>query len=275
VKAKELFPDVFSRHAEAYRRRQEQLLRHGDHPGRLQLIDWIAPVPGEEVLDLACGPGTLTFRLAERVAPEGEAVGIDLAPRMIEVAQAAAPPGLPLRFELMDMEDLRFPDASFDAATCGHGLQFCPDLHQALTEARRVVRQGGRLAASVPAGRYGRVHEIMERITAGRLPPAPNAPDRAASQRTTQDPKALQAAAEDAGFEDVRIARIEERHHWNSPADYVGMADTWWVLASRLDQVTPAERDLVLRDAQAAIESELGPGPVEVRADVILLFART
>ena len=273
MKAKELFPDVFSRHAEAYRRRQEQLLRHGDHPGRLRLIDWIAPVPGEQILDLACGPGTLTFRLAERVAPDGEAVGIDLAPRMIEVAQAAASPGLPVRFELMDMEDLRFPDASFDAAVCGHGLQFCPELHLALTEARRVLRDRGRFAASVPAGRSGSVHEIMERIVKGRLPPAPNASDRAATQRTTQDPQALEAAAAKAGLQDVRVEQIQECHHWNSPAHYVGMADTWWVLASRLDQVTPAERERVLRDAQASIESELGPGPVEVRADVILLFA--
>jgi hypothetical protein len=84
----------------------------------------------------------------------------------------------------------------------------------------------------------------------------------------------LQAAAATAGFRDIRVEQIQECHRWNSPAHYVGMADTWWVLASRLDQVTPDERDQVLKDAQAAIESELGSGPVEVLADVILLFAR-
>jgi ubiquinone/menaquinone biosynthesis C-methylase UbiE len=102
------------------------------------------------ILDLACGPGTLSYPLAQVVAPGGEVIGVDLALGMIELARREAPPGLPMRFELMDIEDLRFPEHSFDAAVCGHGFQFVPDLRRALAEARRVLEPDARLAASVP-----------------------------------------------------------------------------------------------------------------------------
>src|SRR5438270_7245941 len=108
--AKELYPGTFSRHAAAYKRRLDEVMARGEARGRTAVIDWLDLMPGKRVLDLACGPGTLSYGLARAVSPDGDVVGIDLAPGMIELAQRNAPAGLPLRFELMDMEDLRFPD---------------------------------------------------------------------------------------------------------------------------------------------------------------------
>jgi len=89
-------------------------------------------------------------RLLAPLARAGYSVtGVDSSARMLELARRSAPPNA--RFELMDMEQLAFADASFDGAVCGHGLQFVPNLGQALSEARRVLRPGGVLAASVPA----------------------------------------------------------------------------------------------------------------------------
>src|SRR3982074_1842170 len=115
-------------------------MARGEAHGAAAVIDWVELRPGKRILDLACGPGTLTYPIAASVSPGGEVVGIDLAPGMIELAQREAPPGLPVRFALMDMEDLRFPDHSFDAAVSGHGLQFVPDLPRALAETRRVLK---------------------------------------------------------------------------------------------------------------------------------------
>src|SRR4029077_13133222 len=97
----------------------------GQARGRMRAIEVVAARPGMRILDLACGPGTLTGLLARQVAPEGEVVGVDLAAGMIELARLSAPPNA--RFEVMDMEQLAFPDASFDGVVCGHGLQFAPD----------------------------------------------------------------------------------------------------------------------------------------------------
>ena len=114
VKSKEFFPEVFSRHAAAYQRRLEDIMARGEARGRARVIELAAPQRGMRLLDLACGPGNLTRRLAPLVAPCGEVVGIDLAPGMGELAREAAIPNA--RFEVMNMERLEFADASFDAA---------------------------------------------------------------------------------------------------------------------------------------------------------------
>src|SRR5207245_9444369 len=151
------------------------------------------PRPANPTVDTTGGPRALCYRLASDVSPDGDIVGIDLAPGMIELARRAAPPGFPVRFELMDMEDLRFPDAEFDAAVCGHGLQFVPDLLRALTEARRVIKRGARMGASVPVDplRPIEAQALLERAVGGHLPPAPRARDQYVTRRTVEDGDAL------------------------------------------------------------------------------------
>ena len=58
VKSKDLFPAIFSRHAEAYDRRLEQVMSRGEARGRQRIIDLLEARPGMRILDLACGPGT-------------------------------------------------------------------------------------------------------------------------------------------------------------------------------------------------------------------------
>src|SRR2546421_5526321 len=200
--AKALYPGTFSRHAAAYKQRLDEVMARSESRGRAAVIDWVDPRPGKRILDLACGPGTLSYRLAPDVSPDGGVFGIDLAPGMIELARRDAPPGLPVRFELMDMEELRFPDAAFDAAVCGHGLQFVPDLLRALTEARRVIKAGARMAASVPVdpSRPSEAQAILERAVGGSLPPAPRARDQFITRRTVEDASAFAAMAGQAGF---------------------------------------------------------------------------
>ena len=141
MKSKELFPPVFSRHALAYQRRLEEIMSRGESRGRMRALELVDAGPGMRILDLACGPGTLSRDCSRLgLSPGGDVVGVDLAAGMIELARANAPSNA--RFEVMDMEQLAFDDASFDAAVCGHGLQFVSDLSRALSEARRVLRPG-------------------------------------------------------------------------------------------------------------------------------------
>lgn len=273
MKAKELFPGVFSRHAQAYQQRQDQLRRQGGLTARTLLIDGIGAGPGDRVLDLACGPGTLTLQLAELVAPDGQAVGVDLAPGMLEIAQARAGSGLPVRFELMDIEELRFPDASFDAITCAHGLQFAPDLDRSLAQARRVLRVGGRFGATVPFERAGLAEAIVTRVAGARLPPAPDTPDRAETRLIVGDPPAFARHVELAGFRNVRVQLVEETHRWESAAQLISGAGGWWMLAARLEQLSATDRDQILAEARQALEAEHGAGPIEATSSATLLLA--
>jgi ubiquinone/menaquinone biosynthesis C-methylase UbiE len=272
LKSKDLFPAIFSRHAAAYQRRLDEIMARGEARGRERAIELIEARPGMRVLDLACGPGTLTRRLAALVAPDGEVIGVDLAEGMLALARAARIANA--RFEVMDMEHLTFADSSFDAATCGHGLQFVSDLERALGEARRVVRDRGPFAASMPADLPGQTAWAVIRPVVDRfLPPAPQAADRQATQRVVADPALLQAAAQHAGFAGARVEVIDEKVRWESAEHFVSMVTSWWDCAARLEGVDRERREAFEREALI----ELGrryPGPFETTARNHVLFGR-
>lgn len=103
--------------------------------------------PGLRLLDVGCGPGTITIELAARVAP-AEVIGIDAATAVIEQAtRAAAAAGTPnVSFGVGDVYALDFPDASFDVVHAHQVLQHLSDPVAALGEMRRVLRPGGIVA---------------------------------------------------------------------------------------------------------------------------------
>lgn len=102
--------------------------------------------PGARVLDLGCGTGEDTRRLAALVAPSGEAVGIDASAAMIAVAQQRAEDtGLPVSFHVGDAMQLDLPTDSFDGVRCERLLIHVPDPGVVLAEMVRVTRPGGRI----------------------------------------------------------------------------------------------------------------------------------
>lgn len=110
-----------------------------------------ALVPGERVLDVACGTGLMAVEAATAVGAHGTVVGIDLSGRMVDAArQRAVECGVTnATFARMDAERLDLPDASFDVALCTLGLMYVPDPARALSEMHRVLRPGGRLVVVV------------------------------------------------------------------------------------------------------------------------------
>jgi ubiquinone/menaquinone biosynthesis C-methylase UbiE len=270
LKSKDLFPAVFSRHALAYERRLEDIMERGEALGRLRVIELVAAQPGMRVLDLACGPGTLSRRFALQVSPGGEVVGVDLAPGMIELARAARTPNS--RFEVMDIEQLSFEDESFDAAACGHGLQFAPKLAAALREARRVLRAHARFAASVPVERtVASVWMVLEEVVDRWLGPAPRAVDQKLTRDTIADPKQLARAALDAGFASADVEVIEETVRWASAEQMVSMFTSWWDCAARLDGVDADRRERFTEDAVATLR-RAHPGEIETTGRNHVLF---
>ena len=263
VRSKDLFPAVFSRHAAAYQQRLEEIMARGEAAGRQRVIDAVDARPGMRILDLACGPATLSKQLAARVAPGGEVVGVDLAPGMIELARAAGIPNA--RFEVMDVEDLDFADSSFDAASCGHGLQFVPDLGRALREARRVLRAGARFAASVPVDDGRQAWSALDRVVDRMLPPAPQPADRNATRAVVGDTGAFRQALLDAGFVQAEVEVIEETVVWESAEQLVARAMSWWDLAARIDGLDAKARGSFVEEAVEAVRRE-HPGTVETFA---------
>lgn len=102
---------------------------------------------GRSVLDIGCGPGTITLGLAERVAP-GRVVGIDREPGPLAAAVASAIEKQlsTVEFAAGDAYALDFPDDSFDVVHAHQVLQHLTDPVAALVEMRRVCRPGGVVA---------------------------------------------------------------------------------------------------------------------------------
>jgi ubiquinone/menaquinone biosynthesis C-methylase UbiE len=101
---------------------------------------------GLDVLDVGCGPGTITVDLAARVAP-GRVLGIDVSPDPLDEARAAAErAGVPVTFEVGDVYALTQDDDSFDVVHAHQVLQHLTDPVAALREMARVCRPGGVVA---------------------------------------------------------------------------------------------------------------------------------
>jgi SAM-dependent methyltransferase len=100
------------------------------------------------VLDIGCGPGTITADLAALV-PDGYVTGIDRAPDVLAAAQAEADRRRQanVRFEVGDVYQLSFDDDTFDVVHAHQVMQHLSDPVAALTEMRRVCRPGGLVAA--------------------------------------------------------------------------------------------------------------------------------
>ena len=106
---------------------------------------------GEQVLDVACGTGLVSFAAADAVGLEGMVTGTDISEGMIEQSRkrAAELGAGNVRFERADAETVSLPEASFDAALCSLGLMYVPDPVAAIRAMHRLLRPGGRTVVAV------------------------------------------------------------------------------------------------------------------------------
>ncbi|MCX7558406.1 methyltransferase domain-containing protein [Sulfitobacter sp. F26204] len=166
------------------------------------MLDALGLRPGMRMLDVACGPGYVAGAAA---ALEMDVQGIDYATGMIAAAQKRFPD---LSFKVGDAEALPFADADFDAVACNMGLFHMADPLQAMREAGRVLRNGGRFsfsqwAAPGESTLYGLLFAALkETADLSRADPAPDA-------YVLSDVKVVQDMLSKAGFTDIKTTRLE------------------------------------------------------------------
>jgi ubiquinone/menaquinone biosynthesis C-methylase UbiE len=156
--------------------------------------------PGDCVLEVGCGTGTLTLAAKRRAGPAGKVYGIDIIPQMIELSQRkAAQANLDVTFQAGGIDDIPFPASQFDVVLCSFMIFHMSDgvRRQGITEIYRVLKPGGRWLAldlALPAQPVQRA--IAQRLLGGML---------------EHDLRELLPLMTAAGFADVAVAPVKFR----------------------------------------------------------------
>ena len=156
-----------------------------------------------DVLDVACGPGTLALMAAERA---GRVVAVDFAEEMIRLLEQRIATAGVRNVEVIhaDGQSLPLDDASFDAAFSMFGLMFFPDRARGFSELHRVLRRGGRAVVSswTPMENVPVLAATFEAVgnAVGGMPPAGPMP--------LSNPEAIRTEMTDAGFADVEVHTV-------------------------------------------------------------------
>ena len=207
--------------------------------------------PGMRVLDLACGSGHPAIDIGRLVGPGGSVVASDFAPEMVEnTRQRVSEAGLAnVEAEVIDMEQIAYPESSFNAVTCRFGVMFCPRPESAVAEVWRVLKTGGRFALAVwdqpqrsPAQTI--LGDALRQIGHEIQPADYSLP----GVYQLAPPGKLAALLEDAGFASVRTESLPLSMEYES-------VDALWerrlaapaALKPILDTMSPAEMDELKR----------------------------
>ena len=114
------------------------------------VLEWLAPQPGERILDLGCGDGQLTQRIA---ATGASVIGVDASPDMVAAARARG-----VKADQGSAEELPYPDRTFEALFSNAVLHWVRGRDEMMDEVRRVLRPGGRFVAEM--GGHGNIAAI-------------------------------------------------------------------------------------------------------------------
>jgi SAM-dependent methyltransferase len=148
----ELWGDAFRfGNADAMGAYRDTLLEPVFRPWAQLLIDTARLKPGERLLDVATGPGTVAQAAAAVLGPSSQVTACDISPAMLAIARAFPPQTDAAPIEYIESAAAALPSASSsqDVVTCQQGLQFVPDRAAAIAEMSRVLRPDGRIAVAV------------------------------------------------------------------------------------------------------------------------------
>lgn len=235
----------------------------------------IAGAMPSDVLETAAGTGVLTSAMVARLPPATRIVSTDLNQPMLDYAAAKPPLQGRVTWQQADALALPFEAATFDVVTCQFGAMFFPDKVKGYSEARRVLRPGGRF-----------LFNVWDRISDNHFA---DVVTDALAKLFPQDPPLFMARTPH-GYHDV--ARIREelsaggfKHVSVETVDHVSRAASARDVAIAYCQGTPLRNEIVARDASrleeatnvatAALAERFGGGAIEgpIRAHVIVASA--
>jgi ubiquinone/menaquinone biosynthesis C-methylase UbiE len=216
------------------------------------LVEELAVRPGERVLDVGCGRGAALRPLADATGPSGHALGIDLAPRMVELTAADLAHLPQVEVRVADASAPGLDAASYDVVACCLVLFFLPDPAAAVRAWAELLVPGGRAGVTTFGPQDGR-WKAVDALFTPYLPPAMLDARTSGARGPFASDEGVAGLFEQAGFQDVRTthrtitARFRDPAHWVEFSWSHGQRAMW-------EHVPVGEREDVVRRATALLE---------------------
>jgi SAM-dependent methyltransferase len=229
-----------------------------------EFVDRLGPTTSHDVIEVAAGSGILTETMAPRVK---SVLATDFAPGMIEVLrERIAASGIEnVTCEVMNGQDLKVEDASFDRAASTFGMIFFPDRVKGFSELRRALRSGGRAMVSGWAGpeKFEGFALFLSGVKAA-FPdmPAPPTPPPVFSLANLES---FKSEMEAGGFADVEVDLVSRELSLDSFEDLWRMMTVGAPPVQMLfDRLGPDGNAKVHDSLAGIVEKRFGSGPIVV-----------
>lgn len=238
----------------------EQLMGRWSRKLAPQFIAFAGVSPGEEILDVGCGTGSLTFELAKSLELK-KIAGIDFSPVFVEEAKRRnSDPRITI--QQADACDLPFDSAQFDRAMALLVLHFVPEAPKAIAEMRRVVRPGGAVVAAVWDHLGGMPGMRMMVDTVAALGEAGRQLRSRYCFQPMMQPGEMRRAFGEQGLIDVQEVELLVRMDYRNFDDYwAPIAAGEGPLGKHVDSLSGAERERTDRAVRDAYEAGRPDGP--------------
>ena len=244
-------------------------------PVTAALIEEARIIPGQQVLDVAGGPGEPSLTIAETVGPGGAVMCTDGVAEMVAAAEAAAKRrGLTnVEFRQCVAESLPFEDNTFDAAVSRLGVMFFPDVPAALIEMLRVVKPAGTLCFVVwGPSEINPFTNIVTKVMSRYVEMPPAGPDDPGAFRFAEKGR-LAALLAQADATDVRErelnfrleAPISVQQYWDLRSETSG------TLREKLATLSEDEQRRVALEVQESAQEYFPNGQMSFPAQMLLI----
>ena len=238
-----------------------------------KMLDLANVQVGSRVLDVAAGTGEQTLMAARRVGQSGYVLAADISANMLSLAaEAASKAGFTnVDTRVMDAETLDIDPDSFDAVICRNALMLFANPAKALTEMRRVVKPGSKVAVIVFSGEERNPHHGIPFAIVRRLgnipPPAPGEPWMYA----LGEPGALKEVYTRAGFLNVSVHAVPIQRRLPSAAEAIrSMRNSASEVSELMRRLNDAERELAWVEIEQQLRLFEGPNGFEAPGEVLI-----
>ena len=187
------------------------------------MLETVTVASSSRALDIGCGCGATTLRLAELVGPEGSVTGVDVSGPMLAFAgnRAAERPELRIKLTLADAGRHPFDRGGFDLALSRFGLMFFEDPASAFANIRRALADDGRLAfVCWRPEEENEWLQVPRSVILRHVPPPTPPPPGAPGPFSLAVPDEVRSLLRGAGFGSVQVTRVDHSIQIPGPVEH-------------------------------------------------------